>query len=190
MNQVIEIISQPWPWYVSGFMIALIMVVLLFFGKIFGFSSNLRAMCAICGVGKVSDYFVYDWKSRVWNLWFLFGSIIGGWISAQFLSNGEPVQIAQTTINNLAALGLSVPVGLQPQEIFNFGFLFSVKGLILLIGGGFLVGFGSRYADGCTSGHAISGHSNLQLPSLIAVIGFFIGGLAATYLLFPLIFKL
>ncbi len=190
MNPVIEIISQPWPWYVSGFMIALIMVVLLFFGKVFGFSSNLRTLCAICGAGKVSDYFVYDWKSRVWNLWFLFGSIIGGWISAQFLSNGEPVRIAQTTINDLAALGLSTPQGIQPEEIFNFDFLLSATGFILLAGGGFLVGFGTRYADGCTSGHAISGLSNLQLPSLIAVIGFFIGGLAATYLLFPLIFKL
>lgn len=190
MDSVIEIVSQPWPWYVSGFMIALVMVVLLFFGKVFGFSSNLRTLCALCGAGKTSDYFVYDWKSRVWNLWFLAGSILGGWLAARFLSDNEPVRIAQSTVSDLAALGLSPPQAIQPLEIFHFDFLFTAQGFILLAIGGFLVGFGTRYADGCTSGHAISGLSNLQLPSLIAVIGFFIGGLAATYFLYPLIFKL
>jgi uncharacterized membrane protein YedE/YeeE len=55
--------------------------------------------------------------------------------------------------------------------------------------GGFLVGFGTRYAGGCTSGHAISGLSNLQFASLIATIGFFAGGLIATHLLYPLLFN-
>lgn len=190
MSALIQFISQPWPWYISGLLIAAIMLTLLFFGKIFGFSSNLRTMCAMCGAGKFSDYFVYDWRSRIWNLWFLAGSVIGGWLAANYLSDGKPVQIAASTIHDLAALGLSAPDGIQPSEIFNFHFLFTVKGFILLAAGGFLVGFGTRYADGCTSGHAISGLSNLQLPSLIAVIGFFIGGLLATHLLFPLIFKL
>jgi hypothetical protein len=51
-----------------------------------------------------------------------------------------------------------------------------------------MVGFGSRYAGGCTSGHAISGLSDLQVPSLIAVVGFFIGGLIMTFFILPLIF--
>lgn len=185
---VIEFISQPWPWYVSGIVIVFIMVTMLFFGKSFGFSSNFRTICAACGAGNVSNFFDFDWKAQVWNLWFLVGSVIGGWLAANFLSSGAPVQIAESTIQDLAALGLGAPTGIQPAEIFNFEFLFSVKGMILLVGGGFLVGFGSRYAGGCTSGHAISGLSNLQLPSLIAVIGFFIGGLAMTHLIYPLIF--
>lgn len=185
---MIEIISKPWPWYISGMIIAGIMVMLTFFGKSFGFSSNFRTICAVCGAGKVNSFFNFDWKAQAWNLWFLAGSVLGGWLAARFLTNGEPVQIAQKTIADLAALGLSAPSGLQPTEIFNFDFLFSVKGLILLVGGGFLIGFGSRYAGGCTSGHAISGLSNLQLPSLIAVIGFFIGGLTMTHLIYPLIF--
>ena len=60
---------------------------------------------------------------------------------------------------------------------------------MVLAVGGFLVGFGTRYAGGCTSGHAISGLSNLQLPSLVAVIGFFIGGLVMTHLIFPYLYS-
>ena len=189
MENIIEFISRPWSWYVSGTAIALVMVTLIFFGKTFGFSSNLRTMCAIGGAGKVNKFFDFDWKAQLWNMWFLAGSIIGGWIAVTFLSGGEPVVIAQSTVSDLAALGVGAPQGLQPAEIFNIDFLFSLKGFIVMIGGGFLIGFGSRYAGGCTSGHAISGLSDLQLPSLIAVVGFFIGGLAMTYLLQPLIFN-
>ncbi|MDZ4846998.1 MAG: YeeE/YedE thiosulfate transporter family protein [Chitinophagales bacterium] len=190
MQTAIEFVRQPWPWYISGMAIAAIMLTLIFFGKHFGFSSNFKALCAACGAGKASSFFDYDWKAQKWNLWFLVGSMIGGWLTANFLSNGEPVQIAESTIKDLATLGLGVPTGIQPAEIFNFSFLFSAQGILLLAGGGFLVGFGTRYADGCTSGHAISGLSNLQLPSLISVIGFFIGGLVMTHLLYPLIFKI
>lgn len=188
MNTVLEFISKPWPWYVSGIMIVLIMLAMIFFGKKFGFSSNFRTICAVCGAGNVSSYFNFNWREDVWNLWFLVGSVLGGWLAANYLSDGAPVQISEATIRDLAALGLGAPTGIQPAEIFNFNFLFSVKGMILLVGGGFLVGFGTRYAEGCTSGHAISGLSNLQLPSLIAVIGFFIGGLVMTHLIYPLIF--
>lgn len=189
MNELVGIISQPWPWYVSGTIIAAIMVTLIFFGKSFGFSSNFRTICAMCGAGRVNKFFDFDWKAQVWNLWFLAGSVVGGWLAANFLSTGEPVQIAEATVQDLAALGLSAPTGIQPADIFNWGFLFSPAGLILLVGGGFLVGFGTRYAGGCTSGHAISGLSAMQLPSLIAVIGFFIGGLVMTHFIFPFIFN-
>jgi uncharacterized membrane protein YedE/YeeE len=119
---------------------------------------------------------------------FLAGAIAGGFISAEFLSAGEAVQIAPATIKDLQALGISSPQGLQPAELFSLEALTSGKGLLLLLAGGFMIGFGSRYAGGCTSGHAISGLSNLQLPSLIAVVGFFIGGLITTFLLLPLLF--
>lgn len=185
---MIEYISQPWPWYTSGAIIALIMVLLLYFGKSFGFSSNLRIVCAACGAGKYSEFFNFNWRAQTWNLLFLAGAILGGFISSEFLTNGDAVQISQATIQDLSALGISAPDDLQPDEIFSLEALFSLKGFLIMLVGGFMIGFGSRYAGGCTSGHAISGLSNLQLPSLIAVIGFFIGGLVMTHLLLPLIF--
>lgn len=185
---MLETLSQPWPWYVSGAVIALVMVIMLFFGKSFGFSSNLRVICAACGAGKLVPFFDFNWKDQLWNLLFLVGAIIGGWISSTFLSTGEAVQISQATIQDLQQLGFSAPQGMQPEELFGMESLLSFKTIALLLGGGFLIGFGSRYAGGCTSGHAISGLSNLQWPSLVAVIGFFIGGLVMTFLLYPLIF--
>lgn len=185
---MLEFISQPWPWYTSGIVIAFIMVLLLFFGKSFGFSSNLRTICSACGAGKTVKFFDFDWRAQTWNLLFLVGAIIGGFIAAEFLSSGEPVQISQATIQDLQQLGISAPDGMQPTEIFSLSAASTLKGFLLLLLGGFAIGFGARYAGGCTSGHAISGISNLQLPSLIAVIGFFIGGLITTFVLLPLIF--
>jgi len=183
-----ELITQTWSWWFSGAMIASIMFFLLYFGQSFGFSSNLRTICAAAGLGKKTKFFDFNWKAQTWNLVFLIGSIIGGYIASQYLSDGGPVQISAATINDLNKLGFAAPSSLQPQELFSWKALFSIKGFSILAFGGLMVGFGSRYAGGCTSGHAISGLSNLQWPSLIAVIGFFIGGLAMTYLIMPLIF--
>ncbi len=184
---MIEFISQPWPWYTSGAVIAFVMILLFYFGKTFGFSSNFRTLCAMAGGKKQSALFDFDWRSQTWNLLFLVGSIIGGYISATFLSGNGAVAIADATLNDLAALGIGAPQGLQPTEIFSWNALMSVQGWIMLLAGGFLVGFGSRYAGGCTSGHAITGLSTLQMPSLVAVIGFFIGGLFTTHVLLPII---
>jgi len=185
---MLELIQQPWPWYVSGILIAGIMFVLLYFGKSFGFSSNLRTICAASGGGKFVKFFDFNWKSQMWNLMFLVGAIIGGFISAQFLSNGVPVQISESTIADLAKMGFAAPVSVQPEELFSLDAMMSLKGFLILAIGGLMVGFGSRWAGGCTSGHAISGLSDLQAPSLIAVVGFFAGGLLMTHLLMPLIF--
>lgn len=184
---MLEFIQQPWPWYVSGTIIAAIMFLLIFFGQSFGFSSNLRTICAAAGGGKKVKFFDFKWKSQLWNLVFLAGAIIGGFIAAQFLSNGEPVKISESTINDLSKLGISAPTSVQPNELFSLDAVFSLKGFLILALGGMMVGFGSRYAGGCTSGHAISGLSDLQVPSLIAVIGFFAGGLLMTFVLLPLI---
>ena len=183
-----ELITQTWSWWFSGTMIAAIMFFLLYFGQSFGFSSNLRTICAAAGLGKKAKLFDFNWKTQVWNLVFLIGAIIGGFIAKQFLSTDAPVQISQETIGDLAKLGIAAPASLQPDELFSLDAMLSVKGFLVLAMGGLMVGFGSRYAGGCTSGHAISGLSDLQLPSLIAVIGFFIGGLAMTFLILPLIF--
>ena len=183
-----DYIREPWPWYVSGLTIAGMMTLLLFYGKTFGFSSNLRAICSMIGAGKKVPFFNYDWKSQRWNLLFLAGSVIGGFISSHWLSSPEPLQISASTINDLAKLHIPFDGETAPASIFGWQNVLNFKNMMILVGGGFLVGFGTRYAGGCTSGHAISGLSALQLPSLVAVAGFFIGGLIMTHLLFPLIF--
>jgi len=182
-------IFEPWPWYVSGPLIAGIMFLLLFGGKNFGMSSNLRTMCSIGGAGKVADFFAFDWKAQRWNLVVVAGAIMGGFIGANLLSPDPAVNINQDTVANLETLGFeSAGDAYLPSELFATEALTDPKSLVILLIGGMLIGFGARYAGGCTSGHAISGLSNLQLPSFIAVMGFFIGGLIMVHLLFPIIF--
>ncbi|TXE10131.1 YeeE/YedE family protein [Seonamhaeicola algicola] len=185
-----ESILNPWPWYVSGPLIALIMALLLYFGKTFGMSSNLRTMCSAFGADKFADFFRFDWKAQKWNLTVVLGAIIGGYIAVNFLSNGTPTNLNTTTISELQNLGFkNAGTTLVPKEMYGLDALTSVEGLLILIIGGLLVGFGTRYAGGCTSGHAITGLSSLQKPSLIAVIGFFIGGLVMTNFILPIIFN-
>ena len=192
---IIEFISQPWHWAVSGAIIAITMFLLLYFGKRFGVSSTLKTMCAMGGAGKRIPFFDYDWKSQTWNLVFVLGAIIGGFIASNYLASPTPVQISSDTIQHLSTLGISTPTtlsegsGYLPSDLLNFQNLFTLKGFILMIVGGFFIGFGTRWAGGCTSGHAISGLSNFQMPSLIAVIGFFIGGLFTTHILLPFLLK-
>ncbi len=191
MNEIINYISQPWPWYVAGSIIALVMFTLMILGNSFGISSNLRTVCSIIGGGKHCEFFDFHWKSQTWNLIFAIGMVIGGFIASSYLTLDNSVNISQNTIAELKALGFDNPgENIIPVEFFHWENLFTIKGFIVLIVGGFLVGFGTRYAGGCTSGHAISGLSDLQLPSLIAVIGFFIGGLLMTYLILPYLFTL
>ncbi|MEH6536342.1 MAG: YeeE/YedE thiosulfate transporter family protein [Psychroserpens sp.] len=184
-----EVILEPWPWYVSGPLIAIIMFTLIYFGKTFGMSSNLRTLCAIGGAGKKVKHFDFDWKTQSWNLTVVLGAIIGGFIAHFYLSVPTNIDLNPDTVNALSALGFeNAGQTILPAEIYSWDAVFSLKGLAIIIIGGFLVGFGTRYAGGCTSGHAITGLSSLQLPSLIAVIGFFLGGLIMIHLLFPLIF--
>ena len=185
---MLDFLMSPWPWWFSGTIIATVMFLMLFFGKSFGFSSNLRTICSIAGAGKRVKFFDFDWRSQTWNLVFLVGAIIGGYMANNFLNDGSTFELAQSTAQDLSNLGFAKPTAVQPSELFSWDAIFTLKGFAILSIGGMLVGFGSRYAGGCTSGHAISGISNLQLPSLIAVIGFFIGGLLMTHVIFPLIF--
>lgn len=182
-------IFEPWPWYISGPLIALIMFFLLMIGKNFGMSDNLRTLCTLCGAGKTSDFFKFDWKAQRWNLIVVLGAIIGGFIGSYYLSNETAVAINPEVIENLQSLGFnSAGKTYLPTELYDMSALTHIKSVSILILGGLLVGFGARYAGGCTSGHAISGLSDLQGPSLIAVIGFFIGGIFMIHVLFPIIF--
>lgn len=182
-------IMEPWPWYVSGPLIALFMLFLLFSGKRFGMSSNLKAACGALGAGKRFSFFDYDWKSQNWNLLLALGAVLGGYIGANVLSKDTVVELNPKTVERLEGFGFtSAGEAYLPNRLFGMGVFEDPQMLAYLVLGGFLVGFGARYAGGCTSGHAISGLSDLQVPSLLAVIGFFIGGLTTVHLLFPLLF--
>jgi len=184
-----EIITHTWHWAISGFLIGIVMLLLNYFGKVFGMSSNLRSLCSMTGVGKRVPFFDWDWKSQRWNLVVVLGAMLGGYIAVHFLSDASNVAINPKTIEQLAALHIDAPNGrLLPDALFGDAIFQSPKMILILIIGGVLIGFGSRYAGGCTSGHAISGMSNLQIPSLKAVIGFFVGGLIMAHFILPLIF--
>ena len=188
---MLDFLLQPWPWYVAGPIVGLTVPLLLFIGnKSFGISSSLRHTCAACVPGNI-EFFNYDWKAKgLWNLFFVAGILIGGFIAGYLLDNPEPVQITGQTQAELQSLGVANFSELIPGDIFNWSNLFTAQGFIMMVVGGFMVGFGARWAGGCTSGHGISGLANLQPASLMAIIGFFIGGLLITYLLLPYILAL
>jgi uncharacterized membrane protein YedE/YeeE len=184
-----EIFTQTWHWAISGCLIGFVMLLLTYFGKTFGMSSNLRLFCSMTGIGKKVSFFDWDWKSQRWNLVVVLGAMIGGYVAVHFLSDSSNVAINPETISQLQNLGFDAPNGkFLPDFLFGSEALQSQKMIAILVIGGILIGFGSRYAGGCTSGHAISGLSNFQLPSLKAVIGFFIGGLIMSHFVLPLLF--
>lgn len=190
MQDIINAIQQPWPWYVAGPLIGLTVPLLLILGnKSFGVSSSLRHICAVCIPANIK-FFKYDWRKEAWNLFFVAGILAGGVLSAILLASNQPVQIDEDLRQDLAAYGITDISTLIPTEIFNFHNLFSLQGFVMIVLGGFLVGFGTRYAGGCTSGHAIMGLSNLQWPSLVATISFMAGGFFMANLILPYILSL
>lgn len=183
---MVEFLSQPWPWWVAGPLIGLLVPFLLVTtGKTFGISSSLQHACAAVAPGR-SQYLNYDWRHQgLWNLVFALGIVLGGAVAAIVLRNPEPVAISAATQADLTALGLHDLSGLVPRELYSIAALGKPAGWLILVLGGLLVGFGARYADGCTSGHGITGLANLQLSSLVAILAFFAGGMIATHLLLP-----
>jgi uncharacterized membrane protein YedE/YeeE len=192
--QLQQVIAEPWPWYVAGPLLALVMFILLWFGHEFGISENFRLMCAADGADQMNEFFKIDWKNGGWNLMVALGAVFGGYLASHYFigPQGDIAHISAATVQQLNDLGVPVKEGAVPlvPSFISWESLFTWQGWLIIAGGGFLVGFGARYAGGCTSGHAISGLSALQLPSLIAVIGFFMGGLFMTYVVIPLVFPI
>jgi uncharacterized membrane protein YedE/YeeE len=187
---MLQIFKQPWPWYVAGPLIGLIVPALLLLGnKHFGISANLRHACAACFPAEIK-FFQYDWKKEIWNFFFAGGILVGAIIAIQLIPNPEPIVINHSLVKELAGYGITDNSSLLPKELFSWSSLFTIRGLIVLIGGGFLVGFGSRYAGGCTSGHSIMGLSDLQWPSLVATVSFMAGGFIMANLIQPFILQL
>ena len=207
MLSIVDFISQPWPWWMGGIVIGTTLFLLFFFGKEFGLSANLRTMCAADGAGDYADFFDFDWSKQGWNLMVALGALFGAYIAANYFGGDYQAHVSQATVQTLNEISGenileygNVPIVpgsdvIHPNvpdfwNIYSWESLFTVRGLVIIVLGGFLIGFGARYAGGCTSGHAISGIADLQLPSLVAVIGFFIGGLIMTWFILPSILRI
>lgn len=187
---MLELIKSPWPWYVAGPLIGLTVPLLLLIGnKTFGISSSLRQICAAC-IPSNTSYLNYNWRGDVWKLYFVAGLVIGGVIATYILTDHAAVIVAPAIMQDLAQFGISDYTYAYPSEIFNMASLLSLRGFLIIILGGFLVGFGTRYGNGCTSGHAIMGISNFHWPSIVATISFMIGGFFAANILMPFILSL
>ncbi|GIW33730.1 YeeE/YedE family protein [Meiothermus sp.] len=179
-----EWLTQPWPWYVAGPLIGLTVPLLLLMGnRRFGISSSLRHLCA--ALGSRQPFFRYNWRAESWNLAFVLGIAAGGFVAGALWANPNPVSLNPQTALALAQMGVSADSGFLPQELFSWQAVLSLPGALFLLLGGFLIGFGARWAAGCTSGHSITGLAALQLPSLLATLGFFVGGLISAHLLLP-----
>lgn len=188
--EILALIKEPWPWYVAGPLVGLTVPALLILGnKSFGISASLRHACAMCLPANIT-FFNYDWKKEIWNMFFVLGILLGGILAYRFLSNPEPIVVNATLKTELTGYGITHIYGMLPEQVFSWESLLTIKGFFMMVIGGFFIGFGSRYAGGCTSGHAISGLSNLQVPSLIATCCFFIGGLIMVHLILPFILSL
>ena len=187
---MLEIIKQPWPWYIAGPLVGLTVPLLFILGnKSFGISSSLRHICAACIPANIS-FFKYDWRKEAWNLFFVLGIFLGGVVASTFLANPNPIVVNPDLVTELAGYGITNYDSLIPTDILNWTALFTLKGFLMMLVGGLMIGFGTRYAGGCTSGHAITGLSTLQWPSLIATCCFMLGGFIMANFILPIILSL
>lgn len=184
-----DFLSKPWPWYIAGPLIGLTVPLLLIIGnKPFGLSSSLAHICNAALKPKFK-LFQYNWKEETWSLLFVIGIMAGAFIGGKIFMNPHNIDISIQTIQDLKTLGINDFSGYLPKQIFG-NISLSFNTIIFSIVGGLLVGFGTRYANGCTSGHSITGIANLNWPSLLATVCFMIGGMFATHVLFPILLKL
>ncbi|MDP5172466.1 MAG: YeeE/YedE family protein [Bacteroidia bacterium] len=186
---MISFFSQPWPWWVAGPVVASVMITLLMLGRTFGVSGSLGTICNIGGAGKLAPMFRYDWKRDIWNLLFVGGTVIGGVIAIWVLPSGQEIALSEGARESFGQMGITNGYDkLGPEALFGAAAWTSWQAWVVWIVGGFALGFGARWAGGCTSGHAITGLSHLQWPSLLAVVGFFGGGLIAAHFILPAFF--
>jgi len=185
MTTLYDFLISPWPWYVSGPIIGSMVPLLILIGsRSFGISQNLEHICAMAKPATINiKLFNYDWRVATWSILFTVGVIAGGYLAGIIFANPEPIQLSEATLNMLAQRNIAPPSQFNPPEIFSVNF----SNTLLLLTSGLLIGFGTRYAAGCTSGHAITGLATLQIQSVYAVIGIFAGGLLAANYITPML---
>jgi len=188
MNTMLAWLHAPWPWYVAGPLIGLMVPLMLWIGnRSFGISSNLRHICAITQPRVVEvDFFHYDWREHNWSLVFALGAVLGGFLAGIVFANPEPIALSVAALTMFSYWNVPIGEGFLPPVLFDFTWM----SMVVMLTGGVLVGFGTRYAAGCTSGHAITGLSTLQPQSMLAVLGIFSGGLLAAHFITPHLFSL
>jgi len=187
---MLEFIRNPWPWYVAGPLIGLTVPALLLVGnKSFGISSSLRHICAACLPANI-PFFQYNWRKELWNLFFVAGILVGAALATLFLANPDPVVVHPKLAADLAQYGITDFCKLVPTQVVNWSALLTLRGFLMIVVGGFLIGFGTRYAGGCTSGHAIMGLSTLQWPSLVATCCFMVAGILMANFVLPFLLAL
>ena len=183
METLVSWLESPWPWYVAGPIIGLMVPLMVWIGnRSFGISSNLRHLCAISQPKSISvEFFQYNWREQNWSLVFAIGAMLGGFLGGVVFANPEPVNLSVEFLTQLAYWNIPIGEGFLPPVLFGFYW----QSIVIMFLGGVLVGFGTRYASGCTSGHAITGLSTMQLQSLLAVLGIFAGGMVAAHFITP-----
>jgi uncharacterized membrane protein YedE/YeeE len=155
-------------WAVAGASVAGITLLLLFVAnRRLGISSGFDDLCSLV---LPQPYFRRSaiTSGRPWRLPFLAGLVLGGFLSALLGGGWSPTW----------ALGMF-------DEVVGWGPAGKVAWMFV---GGLFIGFGTRLAGGCTSGHGIFGLSNLELPSLLSTVSFMAGGMMTTQLLYRVIF--
>jgi hypothetical protein len=183
-------LSNPWPWYVAGPILGSMVPLLFFLGnRSFGISSTLRHICA-AAVPVNIPFLKYNWKEELWSIFFAIGILLGAFVGTHVLSHPYQMSVSGATFDTLRALGVEETLGFVPDDIFNWSNLLTLQGFCFMILGGFMVGFGTRYAGGCTSGHGLTGTALLQPASFVALFAFFAGGLVSTHLILPLLLRL
>ena len=188
---MVDAITGPWPWYVSGPLLGLMVPILLLVGnKEFGISSTFRQMCSATIPTRAAYFRDYPWRDHLWNLTFALGLIVGAAIAVIFLGGNRPPPVSREAIELYETWNIAAPAALQPAEIYSAPGAFSLRALVSLVFGGFLIGFGTRYGNGCTSGHAITGLSLLNVGSLVATVGFFVGGIIVSNFVLPWVLSL
>lgn len=155
-------------WAAAGAGIAAVTLTLLFvLNRRLGISTGFEDVCSLV---LKAPYFRRErlLSARGWRLPFLAGLVLGGVISAVLGGGWSP----------------SWELGMLDQRL---GLGHAGK-LIWMFVGGLFIGFGTRLAGGCTSGHGIFGLSNLEWPSLVSTISFMGGGVVTTHLIYRVLF--
>lgn len=160
---------SPLHWSAAGVAIGAITLLMLWLmNQRLGISTGFENLCAL--VVRI-PYFERDEirASQRWRLPFLAGLVVGGFLSAATSGGWTPFW-------DLGMFDASVGWGPAGKLAWMFA-------------GGLLIGFGTRLAGGCTSGHGIFGVANLERASIASTLSFMAAGIVATHFVYRVVFQ-